>query len=68
MSPEDVAKIIISGVLKEEFLILPHPEVEKYFLNKATNYSKWLEGMKKLRQKVLKLSGDLDIKSIIKSL
>jgi len=68
MSPEDVAKIIISGVLKEEFLILPHPEVKKYFLNKATNYSKWLEGMKKLRQKVLKLSGDLDIKSIIKSL
>jgi len=68
MTPEEVAKIVISGVLKEEFLILPHPEVEKYFLNKATDYLKWLDGMKKLRQKILNVNGDLDIKSIIKSL
>ena len=68
MSPDEVAKVVISAVLKEEFLILPHPEVEKYFLKKATDYQKWLGGMKKLRRKVLDRSGDLDIKSIIKSL
>ena len=32
----------------EGFLVLPHPEVAKYFLHKAQGYDRWLGGMQKV--------------------
>jgi NAD(P)-dependent dehydrogenase (short-subunit alcohol dehydrogenase family) len=52
LEPEDVADAVVSGLREEGFLILPHREVEKYFQNKANDYDRWLEGMRKLHRTV----------------
>jgi NAD(P)-dependent dehydrogenase (short-subunit alcohol dehydrogenase family) len=52
LEPEDVADVVVAGLAEERFLILPHPEVEKYFQNKANDYDRWLGGMRKLQRTV----------------
>jgi NAD(P)-dependent dehydrogenase (short-subunit alcohol dehydrogenase family) len=52
MEPEFVALEVINAVKNETFLISPHPEVVGYFQNKAKNYSRWIGGMQKLRNKL----------------
>lgn len=52
LEPEDVADAVVDGIGTESFLILPHPEVEKYFQNKAGDYDRWLAGMRKLQRTV----------------
>lgn len=52
LEPEDVAAAVVEGLRAEEFLILPHPEVEKFFQNKANDYDRWLGGMRKLQRTV----------------
>jgi NAD(P)-dependent dehydrogenase (short-subunit alcohol dehydrogenase family) len=47
LSPEEVAEHVIAGLEKEEFLILPHPEVLDYFKNKANSYERWLRHMRR---------------------
>ena len=49
IEPEAVAAAVVEGLAAEQFLILPHPEVEQYFQNKAGDYDRWLAGMRKLR-------------------
>lgn len=52
LEPEDVAEAVVAGLAAEDFLILPHPEVEQYFQNKANDYDRWLGGMRKLQRTV----------------
>lgn len=52
LEPEEVADTVVSGLDAEDFLILPHPEVETYFQNKAGDYDRWLSGMRKLQRTV----------------
>ena len=52
MKPELVALDVIKAIKDEVFLILPHDQVLGYFQNKANNYSRWIGGMQKLRQKL----------------
>jgi NAD(P)-dependent dehydrogenase (short-subunit alcohol dehydrogenase family) len=52
LEPSEVADAVVSGVNEERFLILPHPEVEKFFQNKANDYDRWLGGMRKLQRTV----------------
>jgi hypothetical protein len=40
---------------EERFLILPHPEVLTFFQRKASDYDRWLSGMRRL-QKVVSAS------------
>jgi NAD(P)-dependent dehydrogenase (short-subunit alcohol dehydrogenase family) len=56
LEPEQVAADVIKAVNEERFLILPHPEVAKYFQNKANDYERWLRGMRKLQAKVMPLT------------
>lgn len=50
LEPAEVAEAVVEGIRAEKFLILPHPEVEKYFQNKASDYDRWLGGMRKLQR------------------
>ena len=46
---EQVADDVVKGLGEERFLILPHPEVADYFQRKASDYDRWLRGMRRLR-------------------
>jgi NAD(P)-dependent dehydrogenase (short-subunit alcohol dehydrogenase family) len=49
LDPEQVADTVISGMADERFLILPHPEVQKMFVSKATDHDQWIGGMRRAR-------------------
>jgi NAD(P)-dependent dehydrogenase (short-subunit alcohol dehydrogenase family) len=53
LEPEAVAAAVVEGIAKEQFLILPHPEVADYFRRKAGDYDRWLKGMRRLRADLL---------------
>lgn len=57
LTPAEVAEAVIQGLAEERFMILPHPEVEKYFRNKATDYQRWLRGMQRLQAQFGQLPG-----------
>jgi len=52
MEPEEVCDAVIQAMDEERFLILPHPEVLEYMKRKATDYDRWLAGMRRLRVKM----------------
>jgi NAD(P)-dependent dehydrogenase (short-subunit alcohol dehydrogenase family) len=47
--PERVADAVVEGLAAERFLILPHPEVADYVHRKASDYDRWLRGMRRWR-------------------
>jgi NAD(P)-dependent dehydrogenase (short-subunit alcohol dehydrogenase family) len=49
LEPEQVADAVIEGLREERFLILPHPEVLTFFQRKASDYDRWLAGMRRLQ-------------------
>jgi NAD(P)-dependent dehydrogenase (short-subunit alcohol dehydrogenase family) len=57
IEPEDVAEAVVKGLAREEFLILPHPQVKEYFQRKAADYDRWLRGMRRLRARLFGTSG-----------
>ncbi|MGH9851053.1 MAG: SDR family oxidoreductase [Blastocatellia bacterium] len=52
IEPEDAADAVVKGLAEEKFLILPHPEVAEYFQRKATDYDRWLRGMRRLQANI----------------
>ena len=55
MKPEEVAIEVIKAIKNEDFLISPHDQVIGYFQNKANNYSRWIGGMQKLKERLNKV-------------
>jgi NAD(P)-dependent dehydrogenase (short-subunit alcohol dehydrogenase family) len=53
LEPEALADCVVETMDKEEFLILPHPQVRDYLQRKATDYDRWLKGMRRLRDRFL---------------
>ncbi|MEZ5233326.1 MAG: SDR family oxidoreductase [Acidimicrobiia bacterium] len=47
LSATVVADACLDAVANERFLVLPHPEVATYFQRKATDYDRWLAGMRR---------------------
>jgi NAD(P)-dependent dehydrogenase (short-subunit alcohol dehydrogenase family) len=53
LDPEQVAGAVVEAIRDERFLILPHPEVSEFFQRKASDYERWLKGMRRLRGRIL---------------
>lgn len=52
LEPKDVAEALKAAIIADEFLVLPHPVVKNYFINRATHTDAYLSGMQKLKAKV----------------
>jgi NAD(P)-dependent dehydrogenase (short-subunit alcohol dehydrogenase family) len=53
LEPDEVAGAVVDAMREERFLILPHPEVAEYFRRKASDYDRWLRGMRRMRDRIL---------------
>jgi len=53
MEASEVADIVVAAIEQERFLILPHPEVLEYIRRKTADYDRWLNGMRRLRERFL---------------
>jgi len=58
LAPEAVAQAVVEGLAREQFLILPHPEVKTYFERKAADYDRWIRGMRRLQKKISSAGAD----------
>ena len=52
LEPEQVADAAFAAIEEGRFLVLPHPEVAGYYAVRATDTEKWLDGMRRLQQKI----------------
>jgi len=48
LEPDDVAKESLAAMTEGTFLVLPHKKVLTYFQRKASDYDRWLRGMRRL--------------------
>jgi len=48
ISPEVVADTVVAGLAEGRFLLLPHPEVGRFWRQKASDPDRWLAGMRRL--------------------
>ncbi len=53
LEPEQVATEVVAALDREDFLILPHPEVAEYYRRRATDTDRWLAGMSRLQARIL---------------
>jgi len=53
MEPDQLVDAVLESLEKEEFLILPHPEVKQYMQRKTADYDRWLSGMRRLQARFL---------------
>ena len=53
MKPEQLADAVMEALTADQFLILPHPEVKTYIQRKAADYSRWLQGMRRLQERFM---------------
>jgi len=51
MKPEQLADAVMEAFRADEFLILPHKEAKTYMQRKTADYSRWLQGMRKLQER-----------------
>ena len=51
LEPEQVAEVVWEALADNRFLILPHPEVQKYYETRAGRTEAWLTGMRKLQKR-----------------
>jgi NAD(P)-dependent dehydrogenase (short-subunit alcohol dehydrogenase family) len=57
VTAEFVADCVVKALAEETFLILPHPEVARYYQNRATDTSRWLQGMRRLQASMQTVKG-----------
>ncbi len=64
IAPEVVAEVTLQGVAERRFLILPHPEAQTYFAQRAADTDRWIAGMQRLRDRVSEQTDGTDPASI----
>lgn len=50
VTPEQVADAVMAAFGRDDFLILPHPEVAEYERRRAADRNRWLAAMRRLRR------------------
>jgi NAD(P)-dependent dehydrogenase (short-subunit alcohol dehydrogenase family) len=58
ISPEQLADVVMEGLEDDRFLILPHPQVHDFFVGRATDPDRWLNGTNRLQQQLEALAAD----------
>ncbi len=53
ITAEQCADYVVQALDKEEFLILPHPEILEYFKARANNHERWLAHMRKEQERYI---------------
>jgi NAD(P)-dependent dehydrogenase (short-subunit alcohol dehydrogenase family) len=48
VTAEQVADTVVTGLAEEKFLILPHPQVGRFWAQKASDPDRWLAGVRRL--------------------
>jgi NAD(P)-dependent dehydrogenase (short-subunit alcohol dehydrogenase family) len=62
LTVEQAAHAIVEGVERGQFLVLTHPEVLGYFQRKASDYDRWLKGMRRVREGLRAAGGFMKVK------
>ncbi|WP_431045193.1 SDR family oxidoreductase [Streptomyces sp. P1-3] len=57
IEPEEVAEAVFAGMAAERFLILPHPEVGRFYAARATETDRWLEKMNHIQRRLEETTG-----------
>ena len=57
IEPEQVADALADAMSGGRFLVLPHPEVRDYYVQRATDTDRWLRGMSRLQRRVEEAAG-----------
>jgi NAD(P)-dependent dehydrogenase (short-subunit alcohol dehydrogenase family) len=52
LEPGDVAELVAEALADHRFLILPHPEITRYSLRRATDPDRWLQQLSKGQRKL----------------
>jgi NAD(P)-dependent dehydrogenase (short-subunit alcohol dehydrogenase family) len=55
IEPEQVGEALWEGLADGRFLILPHPQVQDYYGQRAGDTDRWLRGMNRMQQRIEKL-------------
>ncbi|MEU2025246.1 SDR family oxidoreductase [Streptomyces sp. NPDC016469] len=50
IEPEAVADALFDAMAEDRFLVLPHPEVGRYYEARATDTDRWIRGMNRLQR------------------
>ncbi|MFE0422647.1 SDR family oxidoreductase [Streptomyces sp. NPDC058953] len=51
VEPEAVADALFEGIAARRFLILPHPDVARFYQGRAAEPDRWLSGMNRIQRK-----------------
>lgn len=66
LTADGVAMAIVAGVEADQFLILSHPAVHGYAVQRAQDHDRWIVGMQMLRKKALETLGTARAETLYK--
>lgn len=52
LEPEEVADMVVETIRNENFLLLPHQQVQTYMERKAGDVDRWIAGMQRFRKRL----------------
>lgn len=51
LTADEVADVVVTGIEADQFLILPHPDVQTYVMHRAKDRDRWVNSMQMLKAK-----------------
>jgi NAD(P)-dependent dehydrogenase (short-subunit alcohol dehydrogenase family) len=58
LPPDEIADTVVEALADGRFLILPHPQVATFALNRAADRDRWLAGMRRIRSQATSPDGE----------